>query len=154
MGSHNVKVFAFVLIATVLEASGDAVVRLALHHQSAYWRAALFILGTVLLALYGTSLNLAPVDFATVTGLYVASVFIAARLLSASPAAVEAANSPRKWSVHDQVSISKFTTLIMFPYTRGPKCPLYTPVAYQKSQWLKGKHTSPRFLMPRTRGTI
>lgn len=44
--------------------------------------AALFILGTVLLALYGTSLNLAPVDFATVTGLYVASVFIVFQITS------------------------------------------------------------------------
>jgi small multidrug resistance family-3 protein len=34
------------------------------------------LLGAVLLTLYGTSLNLAPVEFATVTGLYVAMVFV------------------------------------------------------------------------------
>jgi small multidrug resistance family-3 protein len=34
------------------------------------------LIGAVLLTLYGTSLNLAPVDFATVTGLYIATVFV------------------------------------------------------------------------------
>ena len=72
------SVFAFVLAATVLEASGDAIVRLALR-QSSYsslLRIGIFLLGAVLLALYGTSLNLAPVDFATVTGMYVATLFV------------------------------------------------------------------------------
>lgn len=32
-----------------------------------------FSLGSILLALYGTSLNLAPVDFAALTGLYIAT---------------------------------------------------------------------------------
>ena len=35
-----------------------------------------FALGSVLLALYGTSLNLAPVDFAGVTGLYIATLVV------------------------------------------------------------------------------
>ena len=66
----------FVLVATVLEATGDAVVRVALSHPSVPARVALFAIGTVLLGLYGTSLNLAPVDFATVTGAYVATLFV------------------------------------------------------------------------------
>ncbi len=70
------KAFAFVLAAAILEATGDAVLRLALHHQSVTGRVGLFLLGSILLALYGTSLNLAPVDFATVTGVYVATVFV------------------------------------------------------------------------------
>jgi hypothetical protein len=75
MAYHGViKIFAFVLAAAILEASGDAILRLALHHQSLPSRVGLFLLGSVLLALYGTSLNLAPVDFATVTGVYVATV--------------------------------------------------------------------------------
>ncbi len=56
--------------------------RMALHHQSTTGRFLLFFLGATLLALYGTSLNLAPVDFATVTGLYVAAIFIAFQLTS------------------------------------------------------------------------
>jgi small multidrug resistance family-3 protein len=70
------KVFLFVLAATILEASGDAIVRVALHHPSTLARTGLFLLGAVLLALYGTSLNLAPVDFAAATGLYIATLFI------------------------------------------------------------------------------
>jgi len=71
------KIFLFVFAATILEATGDAIVRIALHHPSASARIGLFLLGGLLLTLYGTSLNLAPVEFATVTGLYIATLFIA-----------------------------------------------------------------------------
>jgi small multidrug resistance family-3 protein len=70
------KIFAFVLLATVFEAIGDAVVRMALHHSSLSMRVSLFLVGAVLLTLYGTSLNLAPVEFAVVTGIYVAALFV------------------------------------------------------------------------------
>jgi hypothetical protein len=70
------KVFLFVLAATVFEAAGDATVRIALHHPSPLARIAFFLAGAVLLALYGTSLNLAPVEFANVTGLYIATLFV------------------------------------------------------------------------------
>jgi hypothetical protein len=70
------KIFLFVLAATVLEAAGDAIVRIALHHPTLGARIGLFLAGFTLLALYGTSLNLAPVDFATVTGVYVATLFV------------------------------------------------------------------------------
>jgi hypothetical protein len=70
------KVFLFVLAATILEASGDAIVRIALHHPSPPARIGLFLAGAILLALYGTSLNLAPVEFATVTGTYIATLFV------------------------------------------------------------------------------
>lgn len=70
------KIFLFVLLATILEATGDAIVRIALHHPSLQTRIGLFLVGGVLLTLYGTSLNLAPVEFAAVTGLYVATLFV------------------------------------------------------------------------------
>jgi hypothetical protein len=70
------KIFLFVFAATMLEAAGDAIVRIALHHQSLSARIGLFLLGYILLALYGTSLNLAPVEFAAVTGMYVATLFV------------------------------------------------------------------------------
>ncbi len=74
------KLFFFVLAATVFEASGDATVRIALHHPSLPARIGLFLAGTILLALYGTSLNLAPVEFATVTGVYIATLFVVFQL--------------------------------------------------------------------------
>jgi small multidrug resistance family-3 protein len=70
------KIFIFVLMATVLEASGDAIIRIALHHNSLPVRLGLFLGGAALLTLYGTSLNLAPVEFAQVTGIYIATLFI------------------------------------------------------------------------------
>ena len=70
------KVFLFVLVATIFEASGDSIVRIALHHASLPARVGLFLMGAILIALYGTSLNLAPVDFASVTGMYVATLFV------------------------------------------------------------------------------
>ncbi len=70
------KVFLFVLAATIFEAFGDATVRVALHHPSLWARIGFFFTGTVLLALYGTSLNLAPVEFASVTGIYIATLFV------------------------------------------------------------------------------
>jgi hypothetical protein len=70
------KVFLFVLLATALEATGDAVVRIALHERSGMARVWLYLLGAFALTLYGTSLNLAPVEFAQVTGIYIATLFV------------------------------------------------------------------------------
>jgi multidrug transporter EmrE-like cation transporter len=70
------KIFAFVLLATILEATGDAVLRIALHHSSLAARIGLFVVGGILLTLYGTSLNLAPVEFGVVTGIYIAVLFV------------------------------------------------------------------------------
>jgi small multidrug resistance family-3 protein len=39
-------------------------------------RVSLFLVGAVLLTLYATSLNLAPVEFAVITGIYVAALFV------------------------------------------------------------------------------
>lgn len=76
------KVFAFIIAATVFEAVGDAVMRIALHYHVMPWRLVLFASATVLLALYGAFLNLAPVEFAEATGLYIASLFIMFQLVN------------------------------------------------------------------------
>ncbi len=70
------KIFLFVLLATILEATGDAVVRIALHQNNLSARLGLFLCGAVTLTLYGTSLNMAPVEFAQVTGIYIATLFV------------------------------------------------------------------------------
>jgi small multidrug resistance family-3 protein len=76
------RIFLFVFAATALEATGDAVVRMALHHPSMPVRIGLFLTGAALLTLYGTSLNLAPVEFATVTGLYIAMLFVVFQIVN------------------------------------------------------------------------
>jgi len=70
------KIFLFVLLATAFETAGDAVLRIALHSSAWHLRVAYFALGMLLLTLYGTSLNLAPVEFANVVGLYIALLFV------------------------------------------------------------------------------
>ncbi len=72
----GMRVFLWVLAATIFEALGDAIVRMALGHSSNAARVGLFAVGFALLAAYGTSLNLAPTDFAAVTGMYVATLFV------------------------------------------------------------------------------
>jgi multidrug transporter EmrE-like cation transporter len=71
------KTLAFIIAATVFEAVGDAVMRIALRYRVMPSHIFLFALATLLLAMYGASLNLAPVEFAEATGIYIASLFVA-----------------------------------------------------------------------------
>jgi len=64
------------LIATTLEVSGDAVVRMAIYNHVGAFRIALFLAGAALLLGYGTLLNLAPLEFGRVVGLYIATLFV------------------------------------------------------------------------------
>jgi hypothetical protein len=69
-------VVGFLIIATTLEASGDAVMRMGLAPRAWPVRCLIFLAGTALLASYGLTLNLAPIEFGRVVGLYVAILFI------------------------------------------------------------------------------
>lgn len=66
----------FLLVATSLEVSGDAIVRKALFDHSGLARIGMFLGGAALLAGYGTFLNLAPLEFGKVVGLYIATLFV------------------------------------------------------------------------------
>jgi hypothetical protein len=72
-GAHPL---VFLVIATVLEVSGDAVARMAIYDHTGVWRIALFLGGAALLFGYGTFLNLAPLEFGQVVGLYIATLFV------------------------------------------------------------------------------
>jgi hypothetical protein len=67
----------------IFEAVGDAVMRVALRSPYALpGRIELFALASFLLTMYGLFLNLASVEFATVTGIYLASFFIAFQIVN------------------------------------------------------------------------
>lgn len=66
----------FLLIATTLEVSGDAVVRMAIYNHVGLIRLALCLCGAALLFGYGSFLNLAPLEFGQVVGLYIATLFV------------------------------------------------------------------------------
>ena len=73
---QNVHPLFFLIVATSLEVSGDAVVRIAIYNQVGLGRIGLLLGGAVLLFGYGSFLNLAPVDFGQVVGLYIATLFV------------------------------------------------------------------------------
>ena len=72
----GVPALVFLLIATILEVSGDAVVRTAIYNHAGPARVALLLAGALLLLGYGSALNLAPLDFGRVVGLYIATLFM------------------------------------------------------------------------------
>jgi hypothetical protein len=74
--SQSLSTFALLLIATTLEVSGDAVVRLSIYNHAGVIRVALMLVGAIFLLGYGASLNLAPVEFRHVVGLYIAMLFV------------------------------------------------------------------------------
>lgn len=74
--SQTLAALAFLFLATTLEVSGDALVRLAIFNHLGLTRLALFLIGAALLFGYGFSLNLAPVEFRQVVGLYIATLFV------------------------------------------------------------------------------
>lgn len=72
---------AFLIGATTLEASGDAIIRKGLFDHAGITRLAVVLGGGVLLLGYGVMLNLAPLPFERVVGLYIATLFVVWQLI-------------------------------------------------------------------------
>jgi small multidrug resistance family-3 protein len=70
------------LLATTLEVSGDAVVRLGIYEHTGLTRLVCFLGGAALLFGYAGLLNTAPVDFARIVGLYIATLFVVWQIIS------------------------------------------------------------------------
>jgi small multidrug resistance family-3 protein len=70
------------VLAAILEAGGDALVRGGLRATANGSRGAFFFLGAVALFAYGWTVNAPPWDFGRVLGLYVVFFFIIAQLVS------------------------------------------------------------------------
>lgn len=79
---QTVPPLALLVVATLLEAGGDAVVRKALFEHTGAARAGRLLLGAALLLTYGTCLNLAPLEFSRVIGLYLATLFVVWQLIN------------------------------------------------------------------------
>jgi hypothetical protein len=73
---QSIPIPLLLLIATTLEVTGDAVVRLAIYNSVGQSRLALLCVGALILLGYGAFLNTAPVDFGRVVGLYIATLFV------------------------------------------------------------------------------
>jgi hypothetical protein len=66
----------FLLVATILEVSGDAIIRTSMYNHTGLARIGLMVIGAILLFGYGYVLNLTPVEFGQVVGLYIATLFV------------------------------------------------------------------------------
>ena len=75
-------IFGLLLIATILEAGGDAIVRVGLNTGAIPTRILLMLIGGVTLFCYGLTLNLAPLDFGPLIGAYVATFFVVAQIIN------------------------------------------------------------------------
>jgi len=73
---QNIHPIIFLLVATVLEVTGDALIRKTIYEYSGTARILFGLLGMLLLFGYGFFLNLAPVEFGEVVGLYIATLFV------------------------------------------------------------------------------
>jgi drug/metabolite transporter (DMT)-like permease len=65
-----------------MEATGDALFRKGLGPNGLGLRALLFTSGAALLFGYGLSLNLAPLEFNRVVGLYIATLFVVWQIIN------------------------------------------------------------------------
>ncbi len=74
--------FALLVLATTLEASGDAIIRIGLRPHAMPIRLLLMVTGMVVLYGYGLTLNLAPLDWGRLMGAYVATFFFVGQVIN------------------------------------------------------------------------
>lgn len=79
---NKIALLGVLLIATLLEAGGDAVVRMGLFQQAPAIRIALLLVGGVMLFCYGVTLNQTAFDFGRLIGAYVATFFVVGQLIN------------------------------------------------------------------------
>ena len=70
------------ILATALEAGGDAIVRIGLTAQPFAIRVLTMLAGAVSLFLDGLTLNLAPLDWGRLIGAYVATFFVVGQVIN------------------------------------------------------------------------
>ena len=79
----NIHPVVFLIIATTLEVGGDAVIRKGLFEHVGVARVGLLLIGAAMVFGYGVSLNLAPLEFGQVVGLYIATLFVVWQIINA-----------------------------------------------------------------------
>jgi small multidrug resistance family-3 protein len=70
------------VLATLLEAGGDAIIRIGLKPHLGVVRLGLMLAGGVVLYGYGLLLNLGPLDWGRLIGAYVATFFVVAQIIN------------------------------------------------------------------------
>jgi drug/metabolite transporter superfamily protein YnfA len=73
---------SLLVLATTLEAGGDAIIRIGLRANTVPFRVLLMLVGAVVLYGYGLTLNLAPLDWGRLIGAYVATFFVVGQVIN------------------------------------------------------------------------
>jgi small multidrug resistance family-3 protein len=73
---------AFLLLAALLEAGGDAVIRAGLHAPNSRIRWLLMAAGAAMLFAYGYTVNAPGWDFGRLLGVYIVLLFLVAQIVS------------------------------------------------------------------------
>lgn len=73
---QHIPILVILLISTTLEVSGDALIRKCVYNYTGVARIAFGLFATALVFGYSFFLNLAPVKFNEVVGLYIATLFV------------------------------------------------------------------------------
>ncbi len=73
--------YMILLLAAMLEAGGDALVRAGLHHHALAVRVGLFSAGAAVLLAYGFCVNAPAWDFGKLLGVYVTLFFVVAQVI-------------------------------------------------------------------------
>ena len=80
---NNVVVLMILAFSSLLEAGGDALVRVGLHTQGLPQRVAIIVLGGLVLTAYGVVVNTPHWDFGRLLGVYVSLFFLASQVINA-----------------------------------------------------------------------
>ncbi len=75
-------ILALLVLATTMEVTGDALIRNGLAQRDIASKIGYFLAGAALVFGYGLTLNLAPIEFNKVVGIYIATLFVVWQVIS------------------------------------------------------------------------
>ena len=79
---HSLNPLVVMLFATIMEVTGDAIIRRCVYEHAGAARVGYAILGAALLTGYGITVNLTSVEFGKIVGLYIATLFVVWQVIS------------------------------------------------------------------------